>query len=321
MNVSIAPAGNAAPKPPGVKESFVASAAAATVKATGKKRPIINRGDDEDQGRWVKILGFGDAGSGKTFFIVGLLEAGLKILVVSTDLGGSGLASVYNELDRRGLKHLRKNIVELLFPDYTALTNFFRKPESLKEEGFDLFVFRPDFMVWDGFTGFQQTTVQNFILDEITPATKNASEGRQEGLWAEQQDWGMIRNATVRSLNSFLGVHDWVNGRAIHKYVTCLGQKSVTDKLTGKTQRAPYVQGSAGALMGPAFDIIMEFRVKGDSPNLRYEYGCVGDEKFLGKARGFPLDPVEPADSKSLWLNKIAPYLNPVVKPEEKPNE
>lgn len=276
---------------------------------SSKPKPTFHRGSNQE-GRWIKILGYGHSGTGKTLAIKGILEAGYKVLVVSTDLGGNGLSSVFNALHAEGKGQLCDNIVHADFPDYDSLSDFLKNPHAVFPEFSD---FSPDWAVWDGFTGFQQVQIQSKILEEINPATKNSSDGREEGLWAEQQDWGMIRTATVRALNNFLNLHDWQNKKMLHKYMTCLEQKPTADKLSGEVMRSPYIQGSASALMQPAFDVIIEMRVKtlgGEEKGQRvYEYNCVGHDKLMAKARGYDLAPVEPGDMYNLLVNKIMPRL------------
>jgi hypothetical protein len=277
-------------------------------KADGNRaKPTVKRGSDTDA-RWVKMLAYGHSGTGKTLAVAGFLEAGMKVLVLSTDMGGNGLASVYNFLASKGRQDLLdSNLVSIDFPDYDSLSDFLRAPTETFP---DIWDFDPDMMVWDGFTGFQLLHVQEKISD-ISPMTKNTSEGREEGLWMEQQDWGMIKNATLRSLGNFLKLHNWKTGKTIHKYLTCLEQKPSPDKLTNEVQRAPYLQGAAASLMGPAFDIILETRTRaGNAEKDRiFEYCCVGHEKLLAKSRGYDLAPVEPANMKDLWEKKIAPKL------------
>lgn len=297
-------AGNSPPDmPPPQKSQFAAKVAGQT---SSKPKPLVKRGSD-DEGNWVKILAYGHSGTGKTLAVLGFLKAGLRVVVISTDLGGNGLASVFNAAKEQGIEHLLDNLVHIDFPDYDTLNDFLKNPTSMWD-GF--FEFDPDMLVWDGFSGFQQIHVSEKIMD-MTPQTKNSSEGREEGLWMEQQDWGMVRNATLRSLGNYLKLHNWEKKKAIHKYMTCLEKKAEADKLTGDVQRAPYLQGSAAALMAPAFDIILETRVKTDpsEKTRNYEYWCVGHEKLLAKSRGFDLSPVEKADMQNLWENKISPKL------------
>lgn len=283
-----------------VKDNFVAKVA--TVKS--KARPLVQRGKDA-KARWVKILLYGNTGSGKTFACVGLLKAGLKVIVLSTDLGGSGVASIYNQLEKENRLDLWENLVNIEFPDYDGLSEFLKSPCDVMPDFYD---FDPDILMLDGFTGFQQIHIQDKILSDIAPGTKNSSDGRTEGLWAEQQDWGMIRNATVRTLGNFLNMHNWKTGKLLHKIVSCLESK-IVDKLTGNTQRGPYIQGSAAALMGPAFDIVIQTKVEGNDESRRYVYNCVGHDSLLAKSRGFPLGATEPADMYKIWTEKIIPTL------------
>ncbi len=299
--------GNPAPTGEGVPTRSRFAQQVAGITDAVKARPLVRRGR-EQRPRWVKILSYGHTGTGKSLALVGFLLAGLKIVNISTDLGGSGMEAVYNELRRINRDDLIDNIIDIEFPDYDSVIAFCDSPEKTIP---DFYEFDPDMLSWDGFTAFQQIQLSEKVLS-LSPATKNSSDGRMEGMWKEQQDWGMIRDGTLRALSKFLGLQNWKTGKPLHKYMTCLEQKPAADKLTSEIQRAPFMQGAAGSLMAPAFDIIFETRVTASDDKAAtrvYEYCCVGHEKLLAKARGYDLAPIEPADMYRLWTEKIAPKL------------
>jgi hypothetical protein len=317
--LGVATPGNASPGPPSAAHKFGEKVAGMPTL----KRPVSGFKRLSDQtGRWIKILSFGHTGTGKTFFINGLLEAGAKVLVISTDLGGSGLAAVYNHLQNNGLAHLGDNLYHKDFPDYEELEEFLKKPEKQFPDIYDIGI---TWAVWDGFSGFQQVNLQEYVLSmqSQTKADK-VSDGRAAGLWAEQQDWGMIRTGTVRNLNRFLNLHNRKDGLAWHKYVTALEAKPKEDALTSQTLRAPLVQGAAGSLMAPAFDIIFECKVQskgsGDDAERRYTYNCIGNTGLLAKSRGYNLSAVEEGNPLGFW-NKIATQLGGPAKVEIQPEE
>jgi hypothetical protein len=295
-------AGSAQPE-----KTFPSVLAGTTTKGL-KEKPLIVRG--RGAGRYVKILMYSNTGAGKTLAIAGFLRAGLKVVCCSTDLGGSGLSTVYNYLDSIGQPHLADNLIDITFQTYDQFAAFLNNPESILPE---IYEWDPDMLAIDGFTGFQQIQIQEKILELNPLSDKKASEGRMEGLWADQEAWGMIRNATTRALGRFLMLHNWKTGKPWHKYVTCLENKPQSDKLTGEVLRGPYIQGSAAALMGPSFDVIIEAKVVSkdgsDKGKREYVYNCVGHDKLLAKSRGYSLSPTEPADMYKIWTEKIAPLV------------
>jgi hypothetical protein len=309
-------------KPPGA----IAPAEKFAEKVSGMptlKRPVAGFKKLSDQGaRWIKILSFGHSGTGKTFFIIGLLLAGEKVLVIGTDLGGSGLAAVYNYLRDNNLMHLADNLYFKDFMEYEELEEFTKKPEKQFPEIYDVGI---TWAVWDGFSGFQQVGLQEYVLGFQSQTDEaKVSDGREAGMWAERQDWGMIRTGTVRPLNRFLNMHNRKDGTAWHKYVTALENKPKEDALSKQTYRGPLVQGSASSLMAPAFDVIFECKVVnkgvGDEGERIYTYNCIGNTGLLAKSRGFNLSAVEQADPLTFW-QKLKGQLGGVAKIEIQPEE
>jgi hypothetical protein len=317
--LSVATPGNAPPKPPSAAEKFAE-------KVSGMptlKRPVAGFKKLSDQGaRWIKILSFGHSGTGKTYFIIGLLLAGETVLVIGTDIGGSGLASVYNYLRKHGLMHLADKLYFKDFMDYEELEEFLKRPEKQFPDIYDIGI---TWAVWDGFSGFQQVGLQEYVLSfQSQTKAEKVSDGREAGMWAEQQDWGMIRTGTVRPLNRFLNMHNRKDGTAWHKYVTALENKPKEDALSKQTYRGPLVQGSASSIMAPGFDVIFECKVTnkgvGDEGERLYTYNCIGNTGLLAKSRGFDLIAVESADPLAFW-QKLKVELGGVAKVEILPDE
>lgn len=272
----------------------------------------------EEQAMTFKALLFGATGSGKTHAIVGLLEHGFKVLVISTDIGGDGLVTVKTALKQKGKGQLLDNCMSLVFSSYDEVTEFLNTPESVYPE---IYTDGIDWLVWDGFSSFQQTLLSDKI-GEMTPQrtdNKEVSEARESGLQLELQDWGMVKSGTVRALDKFLKLHNRKTGQVFHKLLTCLegirsvrsgsGVNAVTTYVDAKE---PMLQGAAAKLIGPAFDLILNTRiVAGDTENVprQYKYVCAGSETLAGaKTRGLVLDPIEPGNFYDLWT-KIATQL------------
>ena len=297
---------------PDTKANFKASVGA---KPIAGKKPRSNPFQrlSESQVRWIKMLGYGHSGTGKSYAIKGFLEAGLKVLVISTDFGGSGLNTVINELVRDGKAHLLENIYNADFATYDEVEEFLQNPQSVFPDIYDLDI---DMLIWDGFSGFQQNHVTTKVADMIPTRQGggSVSEQRESGLQIELQDWGMVRNGTLRPLMWFLGLHNKVTGKQWHKYVTAL-EANKEDKLQNEKMTGPLLQGSARDLIGPMFDVIFQAKSKvsgaGEDKKREYFYNCVGHERLLAKSRGFQLDNVERGDMKNVWT-KIAKQLGSV---------
>ena len=263
--------------------------------------------------RCVKILVFGESGSGKTMGLVGLLRAGLKILIISTDVGGDGLATVYAELKRSGEEKLLENayVISGLIT-YDDVYSFLSDPKEVWPEIYDMDI---DMVAWDGFSGFQLVQLQDHIGEDLAPEdsnTRKVSDVRKEGLKLEQQDWGAIKNATVKALTKFLNLNNPVTGKVWHKYMTCLEaekerllQVNDGDKPRYEEKKTLLIQGAAKKLVEAAFDIVIEARAvleRGDEGKKRvYQYHTQPHEKLTAKARGVQLEPIEKPDMAAIW--------------------
>jgi len=67
-------------------------------------------------------------------------------------------------------------------------------------------------------------------------------------------------------------------------------------------EHSPLVHGSGRALMGPAFDVILETYKEEEDGKIKYYYRCEGSSsKHTLKSRGWPLEPVMEADPVKVW--------------------
>lgn len=300
-----------------------ASAMAGAPKPGANTKKRIYRKGTEEETRWVKILGYGHSGSGKTLFIVGLLQAGLRVGVLSTDFGGSGLQTVYQYFeDHPDESLLLQNLIEIELTSWKDVDDWTKNPWADQE----LLAFDPDILVWDGFSSFQQVVVAQHISDEQEARARKAAESGKastplsdSGLQFDQQDWGKVRNATLWPLNNFLRAQP-PGTKRVHKYVTAQEDSEKEDRITKEILRAPLIQGSSRALLSAAFDVIMRFRYvkppgSNDKAKRKYVYVCDGPENVLTKTRGFDLEPEEQAEPLRVW-QKIAARLVKKAKPK-----
>ena len=279
------------------------------VKNAGKKTLQLPRGPkvrklSEEEATYFKGLFFGPSGSGKTFTLVGLLLHGFKIFVISTDIGGEGLSTVTHELRSLGREDLLDNVLTVILSDYKQVVSFLNDPTSIFPEIYDEGI---DFLVWDGFSGFQH----NLLSDEIgnmTPeraAGKEVSDARDSGLFFEQQDWNMVKNGTIRNLDKFLKLHNRKTGQVWHKIVTCLEEMKASRGSNGVTYvetRECMLQGSAKKLILPAFDLIINTRITEENGKRSFKYLCAGSETLTGaKTRGLKIDATEEGNMFKLW--------------------
>lgn len=292
-----------------------------TAKAASPKAEFVNSGpktltpprrkafllsqDDVDES---KTLIFGPVGSGKTFLALGPLLCGQKLLLITTDIGDSGHITIKNALRKLGRTDLYANIMVLPLTGWNEVRDFF----SGWNKDAQVQAFKPDVAFWDGFAGFQQIDISQYVAD-MTPARsegKAISDGREAGLQFEQTDWGMVKNATVRSSEWFFSTKN-PDGRPLHKIMSC--HETVKAKAKSKPNEPtvyeeafiPLLQGAGGQLMLGGFDLILRAKAKtkrGDDGEKRiFTYVTAGHENLVAKNRGFDLPGEMDADPVALW--------------------
>jgi len=295
------------------KKEFVNIAGAREVKA-----PQHRKGQklSDTQVDYIKMMWFGLAGSGKTHLIGQFVrDLGMKVAIISTDIGDSGHLTIKNDLIAAGKQQLLDNVYLLSLEGWAEVSDFLRNPYKYDPGMWD---FNPDILAWDGFSGFQQVDISEYIGD-MQPAekgdgsTRERSDFRESGLQFEQADWGAVRNATVRSADKFLGIGN-PSGKPLHKILTCheaVAYKPVdSNKKHGPQQVVesykPLLQGSGGTMILGGFDLIMRTKVKTritDNDGAKREYFLItaGTENLVAKNRGFDLEPTIPASAIYLW--------------------
>lgn len=282
-----------------------------TAKPGGKKvltapRIKVLKGSDK-VARVVKIMFFGATGSGKTYAITSLLRLGYRVLLITTDIGGSGLNTVILALGNDN--PLLANITEIILNNDEEVQQFLDNPAAVYPGVYDEDF---DFAVWDGFGAWQQVQLSDAIgkMPVTREGGKEVAAEVESGLMFEQAQWGMMRNGTVRALHKFCTLHNKKTGKIWHKIITAHeGYKSKPpargQEGKGYTEtKMPLLQGAGGILSGGAFDLIIRTKVeKEETPQKvtkNYIYQ-IEAENLNSKNRGFELPNSMPADMGVLW--------------------
>lgn len=262
---------------------------------------------DQAHEKSVKMLLYGDTGTGKTRAILGLLDRGLKILYFSTEIGGSGLLTVELEATQEQMQRLYK--LEGL-NDYQTIVKFLRKPDALIPEIYDLDL---DLIFWDGFSEGQLVHLEEYIGEEIHAKNpKDESDARSSGLQLETRDWTMVLNGTVRMATDFLLMYNVKTGKPWHKVLTCkeVEKERVEDPANSdskpkyRAKNTMLLHGGAKKLVEGGFDLILRTRVKTSAlkPDERtYIYACAASESQTAKSRGIKLPSELGADMGVVW--------------------
>lgn len=302
-------------KPPSKPASAIAAdfVAGGVPKALTPPRTKARNFAEEDPEIYVKAMFFGSPGTGKTWIVKALLELGFKVLVATTDVGGDGLNSIIIPMRREGTwETFRKNLRSQELVGYEEVKSFFKDPE--KFDGLqDIYQWDPDFIFWDGLSGWQQVDVSQYVGD-MTPeraGSKGVSEARESGLQFEQADWGQIRNATVRGVDDFCSMRNKITGKPWHKVVTC--HEAVRSKGAASgggfiEAKEPLLQGAGGRIIIGAFDLVIRCTAKSDPTDedgskRAYEYVLQPNQNLVAKVRGYALPPRMPADPKELFIS------------------
>lgn len=303
-----------APKPLAAgnpKTDFVKNAGVARVVKPARRKAFTLEDDTTD---YIKVMTFGVTGSGKTHLLGQLAEIGLKVAIITTDIGDTGHITIKNRMKELGRLDLLKNVVIIPLTGYSEVSSFIQNPwnTEIDEQGTTLEQFDPDMLAWDGFGSFQQLDLNEYVADLQPAKDKNRGDYRESGLILEQQDWNAIANATMRKCNDFLSIRK-TDGRPVNKWVTCheaVTQKAVdsSNPMKGTTFEEAYkplLQGKGGQIILGGFDVILRTKVttkKGDEGAVRiYTIVTAGSQNIVAKNRGFQLPAEMTADIKVLW--------------------
>jgi hypothetical protein len=249
----------------------------------------------EPRAQWLKVLLYGHIGTGKTEALSGLLLNGERLAVITTDFGGNGMRTITERMKQLGRQELLDNVYGVDLTEYLHVTEFLKDPKSFLP---DLDSFDPTVLVWEGFSNFQLTLLDEYILS-FESAESDAAL-RSEGLFATRQDWAGMKRGTMRALNAFLNLHG--PNRTWHKFVTCHEAKPAMEEATKKIQSSALLQGAAQTMIGGAFDLVIQTFIKENAAGKpEYFYRLQPGEKATAKVRGFKVEPVEAANMENLW--------------------
>lgn len=292
--------------PAAAKDAFVATG----VKIISGPRVKAVRFDQDEPELYIKAMFFGSVGTGKTTVVRGLLELGFKVLVVTTDVGGDGLNSVIIPMRTNNTwDKYRGNLRAVDVSGYEEMKSFCVSPETVFP---DIYEFDPDFIFWDGMSGWQQVDVSEYVGDMMPTRSsgKDVSEARESGLQFEHQDWGQIRNATIRGIDSFCAMRNKKTNRIWHKIVTC--HERIVAKPAGQgggftEAKEPLLQGAGGRLALGAFDLVIRTVASStsftdeDGGKRKFEYVLQPHQNLAAKVRGFNLPSRMDADPVVLF--------------------
>lgn len=269
------------------------------------RKSRVRRGDD-NTATPLKLLLFGDWGTGKTYSAIGLLRHGYKVLFVTSDIGGSGLSTIKLYI-KNVLKQpeLLENFYEIVITNDDEMQMFVEDPSKFFPEIYDIDF---DFLFWDGFAGWQQSHLKDKIGEmalESSNSNRELKPAVAAGLHFEMTQWGMLTSSTIRTLDKFCGLNNKKTGKIWHKVVTAQeGVKSKEGKQGLYETKEPLLQGAGGVLSGAAFDLIIRTKKKfviSDKETIeQFEYQIKSENKKT-KNRGFVLNNTEIGDMYLLW--------------------
>lgn len=291
------------------KDAFVAGNKGRGVE---KIRKVISL-DSPDSDAVVGML-FGATGSGKTYALAQLALGDeqqnvrpLKLLILSTDMGGNGSRTIRAFLREKKREDLLPNIKVVQADTYEEALDFIKDP-YYKLDGFV-----PDLLVWDGFSFFQLAQLNPYVIEETTNDNSN-SQVRDSGLGLDKMDpgWQAMKNGTIQSAQLFFKIRK-PDGSPLAKILTATEtatQKPVDSRnpMAGSqfvdTQRA-LLQGQGGQLIKSAFDFIIRCRavsINGsEDGDRKFEYVTLPTQNLDAKSRNIKLPNTMIANACQVW--------------------
>lgn len=275
------------------KDSFIKAG-----KAIDRKRPVMTPGDAPIESL-PKLLLYGSDGTGKTSMIRGLLENGLKVIVLSTDYGGSGTNSVKMDLRRIGKGELLSNMREIALEEFDDISDFLESPELFCSDIWD-WADGDVYLFWDGVSFWQSMPVLEYVGMNAIAKTQN--DAQSEGYSIDQQGWGQVKNITLRQINKALTMKNKKTGKDIGKILTCaLKMESKEGRMNEVS--TPSMTGAGGQYFKHGLDLIVHTRIRSerdatsdDGKKRVYEYVLTGSGITVAKSRGYKFDSILAAD-------------------------
>lgn len=307
------------------KNAFVAggtaaTASAKTVQPPAKVDPIYAIQTLDELEPHVKVYNWGMSGSGKTFLLAKLVEAGYKIAVVNSDVGGNGLNTIVSYLKQVGKPHLRKNILIIPIPTYQASESFLENPAVYVKKcgGPDLWQWDPTIFAWEGYGNWQQVHAWDHVVSMT--GGKKQKDSDLDGLALATMDYGLLMKATHFAIDSFCRIQNPYTGATPHKIyqahvddrpVDMEGKKVPQEKQQGvqlQSGQKPWIMGQGAKLVTGACDFgfrsfSQEVRSPGKPTQIVYGWDFTPGERNGGKTRSsFTLGPVIcPVDPLTVW--------------------
>jgi hypothetical protein len=266
------------------KEEFLTGVAPEVVtggKAREFKKQIRKLSQIPVSIRWFI---WGHQKTGKTFVLASLLEAGYKILVLDSDMGGNGLLTVVEYLTSKDKRHLLDNLYHIPF-DYKAADTFFTNPAAYFKEhsgGVDLWSqFNPDIIAWEGFGTFQQQDITEHVMKLTGAAKKETDE-----LALAPLGYQYLQNATGQFVDDFYRLANPLTGFSPHKILQAHVDDRPVNAADGskvsfdKVAVTPTIEGGKPWLQGQGAKF----------PSQGADYGCrlIAEIKKVAAAQGKP---------------------------------
>jgi hypothetical protein len=241
-----------------------------------------------DGPRAAKIGVFGPPGTGKTFMIIKLLLAGRKVLLFTSDFGGTGDdATIVNYFDQHPEQAQFLSNLRVVTFNVKALIQFINNPDSI--EGLeDIYEWDPDWLVWDGVTAFQMGDLEH----ELTGGDYLRKD-------TDYSVWKQARNGTVFPLMKFLRLSNIKTGKPWSKLATFLEAekskkrktqdrqgKTVLEDIEGTEKTGPMLDTTARELAGAGFDLMLQTRVESIGATDKFFYVSRGADLMV-KDRNF----------------------------------
>lgn len=251
--------------------------------------------------KWRKVALTGHVGTGKTAALVDLLLAGERLFILCTD---QGLVTVENRLRDAGHPELIDNIMHVEARDYKTVNAILLTLEE--SYGNALRAFKPTVRVWEGFSVFQQVSVDFEIMpDKLRPKKVTASDGSEaDDSMDPRSYWDKVRRATMRVHDRFLAM-TYEGNPGWHTILTCHEDEDKDQKGNPLGRFHMAIQGGGRRSVAGEYDLILRTlkreTVGAGGRKFTYHYE-VESAKFPDlKQRGFGLEGEMPADFGKVW--------------------
>ncbi len=278
-----------------MSDSRQAAANAATdraIESARRKAPDVRVKKGKELLTVRRIGLVGDSGEGKTHFLLGPILAGENVLVLSTDLGGNGLATIEGALKEIGEEErFEKQVRGVDVHAVSAVEGYTAGAydDQILEGGWS-----PTVEVWDGFSTYNNVTVDRAVHDPNQDKFAHFA--------------GVLRK-TMYPLELFLGREvPRGSGNVPHKIVTMAEDDVRDDKGNPTGVIKPMIAGKSVKLSKLGFDLVMYLYSKREKNKdtkeveTKYFYRTGGPNTIPTKSRHFKdLPDLFVADPSKVW--------------------